>query len=107
MRGGDTRIGLVPSAGGAIREVLSRPGQSWPQSFSPDGKRIAFAGQRDGLWNVYTVAVESGEERRATPYATPSLYVRYPYWSPRGDHLAYEYAESVSTVWVATLPARR
>lgn len=107
MRGGDTRIGLVPSAGGAVRELLSRPGQSWPQSFSPDGRRIAFAGQRDGLWNVYTVAVEGGEERRLTPYATPSLYVRYPYWFPRGDRLAYEFADSASTVWVATLPADR
>ncbi|MFN8096606.1 MAG: winged helix-turn-helix domain-containing protein [Vicinamibacteria bacterium] len=107
MRGGDTRIGLVPAAGGAIREVLSRPGQSWPQSFSPDGRRIAFAGQREGLWNVYTVAVEGGEERRLTPYATPSLYVRYPYWFPRGDRVLYEYAESASTVWVAALPPAR
>jgi Tol biopolymer transport system component/DNA-binding winged helix-turn-helix (wHTH) protein len=105
MRGGDTRIGIMPAAGGAIRELPSPPGQSWPQSFSPDGTRIAFAGQRDGLWNVYTVPAEGGEERRVTQYATPSLYVRSPYWFPRGDRIAYEHAESASTVWVTALPA--
>jgi Tol biopolymer transport system component/DNA-binding winged helix-turn-helix (wHTH) protein len=104
MRGGDTHIGWLPSAGGPIREIVSTPGQSWPHSFSPDGRRIAFAGQRGGMWNVYTVPVEGGGERRVTAYATPALYVRYPSWSPQGDRIAYEYAESASTVWLSELP---
>jgi Tol biopolymer transport system component/DNA-binding winged helix-turn-helix (wHTH) protein len=105
MRGGDTRVGWVSASGGPVREIVSAPGQSWPQSFSPDGRRIAFAGQRGGLWNVYTVAADGGAEHRVTAYATPALYVRYPQWSPRGDHIVYEYAESTSTVWTAELPA--
>jgi Tol biopolymer transport system component len=104
MRGGTTRIGLMPAGGGPVREVVSTPGQSWPHSFSPDGRRIAFAGQRRGVWNVYSVPVEGGEERRLTAYDSPALYVRYPDWSPRGDRIAYEFAESTSTVWVRELP---
>jgi Tol biopolymer transport system component/DNA-binding winged helix-turn-helix (wHTH) protein len=104
MRGGDTRIGWLPAGGGPVREIVTAPGQSWPQSFSPDGRRIAFAGQRRGLWNVYSVPVEGGPERPVTAYATPALYVRYPQWSPRGDRIAYEFAESTSTVWMTELP---
>ena len=107
MRGGDTRVGWLPSAGGPLREVVTAPGQSWPQSFSPDGRRIAFAGQRRGVWNVYWAPVEGGDERRVTAYDTPALYVRYPQWSPSGDRIAYEYAESTSTVWVTGLPPAR
>ena len=104
MRGGDTRIAVMAAAGGPVREITSEPGQSWPQSFSPDGQRIAFAGQRSGVWNVYWVPVAGGAERQVTSYTSPAHYVRYPDWSPLGDRIAYEYAESTSTVWVTELP---
>jgi Tol biopolymer transport system component len=104
MRGGDTRIGVMAAAGDPVREIVSKPGQSWPHSFSPDGRRIAYAGQRGGIWNVYWARLDGGQERRVTSYASPALYVRYPDWSPVGDRIAYEYAESTSTVWVTELP---
>jgi Tol biopolymer transport system component len=107
MRGGDTRIGWLPASGGAVREIVSMPGQSWPQSFSPDGRRVAFAGQRHGVWNVYWVPADGGAEQKVTAYETPALYVRYPQWSPRGDRVVYEYAESTSTVWTSDLPPAR
>ena len=105
MRGGDTRVAIMAAAGGPWRELTPASGQSWPHSFSPDGQRIAFAGQRDGIWNLYWVGADGGEERMITAYTSPALYVRYPDWSPRGDRVAYEYAESSSTVWVTELPA--
>ncbi len=104
MRGGDTHVGLMPATGGPVREIVTTPGQSWPHSFSPDGRRIAFAGQRGGLWNVYWAPADGGAERRLTPYDSPAVYVRYPTWSPLGDRIAYEYADSSSTVWVTDLP---
>lgn len=104
MRDGHTRVGWLPPGGGAVREIVSTPGQSWPYSFSPDSRRIAFAGQRGGVWNVYWAPVEGGEERPLTAYESPALYVRYPDWSPRGDRIAFEYAESTSTVWLRELP---
>jgi Tol biopolymer transport system component/DNA-binding winged helix-turn-helix (wHTH) protein len=107
MRGGNTRVGWIPRAGGPVEEIVSAPGQSWPYSFSPDGKKIAFAGQRAGVWNVYWAAVSGGAERRVTSYETPTLYVRYPEWSPTGERIAYERAESTSTVWVTELRTGR
>lgn len=104
MRGGDTRVGLMASSGGPVREVVSTPGQNWPHSFSPDGRRIALAGQRRGIWNVYTAPVAGRAEQPVSSYDSPAIYVRYPDWSPLGDRIAYEFAESTSTVWVAELP---
>jgi Tol biopolymer transport system component/DNA-binding winged helix-turn-helix (wHTH) protein len=107
FRGGDTRLAVMPSSGGPFRELTTAAGHSWPFSFSPDGRRIAFAGQRGGIWNVYWVSVDGGEERRLTSYTLPALFVRYCEWSPRGDRIAYEYAETASTVWVRELPPVR
>jgi Tol biopolymer transport system component/DNA-binding winged helix-turn-helix (wHTH) protein len=107
MRGGTTRVAVMPARGGPMRELTSAPGQSWPFSFSPDGRRVAFAGQREGIWNVYTVSVDGGDERPVTSYASPARYVRYPDWSPAGDRIAYESAESTSTVWVREVDAAR
>ena len=90
----------MPARGGPVRELTSAPGQSWPFSFSPDGRRVAFAGQRGGVWNVYTVSVDGGDERPVSSYASPARYVRDPDRSPSGDRIAYESAESTSTVWV-------
>jgi Tol biopolymer transport system component/DNA-binding winged helix-turn-helix (wHTH) protein len=105
MRGGNTRIGLMPSTGGAVRELVSTPGQNWPRSFSPDGGRVAFAGQRRGIWNVYWAPIDGGAEQQVTGHDSPAIYVRYPDWSPAGDRIAYEHAESTSTVWTTELPA--
>jgi Tol biopolymer transport system component/DNA-binding winged helix-turn-helix (wHTH) protein len=105
MRHGTTQVGVMPAGGGAVRELTSAPGQSWPHSFSPDGRSVVFAGQREGLWNVYRVGVGGGPEERITAYASPAVYVRYPSWSPRGDLIAYEYAETTSAVWTTELAA--
>ena len=48
-------------------------------SWSPDGTRIAFSGNRHGQYDVWTVEVPSGEARRLTD--GPELEV-YPAWSP-------------------------
>jgi Tol biopolymer transport system component len=102
-RGYDTYVGVVPSGGGEIRLLTSSSGQSWTGSWSPDGQRIAFAGQRDGVWNVWWVARGGGRERRVTSFARPNTYVRSPSWSPRGDRIAFEYAEVKGNVWLAEL----
>jgi Tol biopolymer transport system component/DNA-binding winged helix-turn-helix (wHTH) protein len=105
MRHGTTQVGVMPAGSGPVRELTSAPGQSWPHSFSPDGRSVVFAGQREGLWNVYRVGVDGGPEERITAYASPAVYVRYPDWSPRGDLVAYEYAETTSAVWTTELVA--
>jgi Tol biopolymer transport system component/DNA-binding winged helix-turn-helix (wHTH) protein len=56
-RGEDTHIAIMPSDGGEITQLTFDHGQSWPHSWSPDGTRIAFAGFRNGVWNIWWVSV--------------------------------------------------
>ena len=104
VRSGDSRVGWVSAAGGPVHEVVTTPGQNWPNSFSPDGRRVAFAGQRRGIWNIYWASLAGGAEQRITSYDSPAAHAHAPDWSPSGDSIAYEYGESTSTVWVTDLP---
>ena len=92
---------MPPDEGGGTPQTLTRAaGQSWPGSWAPDNDRIAFAGFRDGLWNVYWTSRTKPAEHQLTRYAKPNAYVRYPAWSPQGDQIVYEYAETVGNVWL-------
>jgi len=54
---------------------------------SPDGKKIAFASNRLGHWDLYLMDLSSGELTRLTD--TPE-YEGSPSWSPDGSFIAYE-----------------
>lgn len=102
-RGDDCHIAIIPRTGGTPTQLTFARGQSWPGSWSPDGDKISFAGLRDGVWNVWWVSRRAKEERRVTNYTAPNIYVRYPAWSPRGNQIVYEYAETLGNIWMAEL----
>jgi TolB protein len=56
---------VVPLAGGTPRRVTKNAPSYW-HGWSPDGKTLAFVGQRNGEFDIYTIAVEGGEEARLT-----------------------------------------
>lgn len=103
MRGGQMQVAVIPAEGGEPEVLTDAPGLSWPHDFSPDGDRVAFAGFRDGRWNVYWVSRTTRRETRLTSFTRPNAYVRYPAWSPAGDRLVFEYAETTGNVWLLEL----
>jgi Tol biopolymer transport system component len=53
---GDWEVYALAAAGGAARNLSDGPGSSdGLGTFSPDGKRAAFASNRDGGWSVWMV----------------------------------------------------
>jgi hypothetical protein len=64
-RGGKSLIYIVPSAGGAPRQVTSL-GPSYWHGWSPDGSTLAYCAERNGEFDVYTIPAEGGEEKRLT-----------------------------------------
>ncbi len=102
QRGENRYVQVMPSDGSAEPVTLVKEaGQSWAYSFSPDNDKVAFVSDRDGFWNVYWVSRSTGEERRLTDYRLLSTYVRYPAWSPHGDRIVFELAESAGDIYVA------
>jgi Tol biopolymer transport system component len=95
-----TQVAIVPREGGALEMITDVAGQSWPHSWSPDGDRIALAAERGGVWNIHVVSRRTRKTTPLTRFDSPSGYVRYPAWSPRGDRIAFERSIRRASVWV-------
>jgi Tol biopolymer transport system component len=59
---------VVPAQGGTPRLLTSKTPSYW-HGWSPDGKTLAYVGQRDGEFDIYTMPVEGGPETRLTTAA--------------------------------------
>jgi Tol biopolymer transport system component len=103
-RGADTWLGVMPAQAGApIVPLVKERGQSWLHTWSPGGDHMAFAGQRDGVWNIFEVERASGTVRQLTHFTGRDGYVRYPAWAPSDDHLIFERSIRTSSIWTAKL----
>ena len=100
-RGRDDHLMLIPSEGGEPIQLTFDKGKSWPHSFSPDGEQIVFAGQRDGIWNLYTISINTKAQKQLTNYSQMNTFVRYPTWS--SNRIVYEYAETTGNIWMLEL----
>lgn len=56
-------------------------------SLSPDGKSIAYASNRGGQWDIYTLDIPSGQISQLT---NTSEYDSAPCWSPDGAYISYD-----------------
>jgi len=88
--GYDTALWIIPSAGGAARQLTVGPRDSSPQ-WSPDGKLLAFvrALEKDGKpqpAQIYLLAMEGGEARPLTDLPKGA---GGPQWSPDGHAIAF------------------
>ncbi|MEM1203613.1 MAG: protein kinase [Acidobacteriota bacterium] len=100
VRSGDDTHLWVTTLESDPRLLVDLPGHSWPYSFSPDGTKIAFAGQRGGRWNLYWVSVMDGEIQPVTNLQGLTGYLRYPTWSPDGGRIVYERSETTSDLFL-------
>jgi TolB protein len=102
-RGDDAHVMIVPSDGGESEQLTFDRGRSWPYSWSPDGDKIVFAGERNGIWNVWWISRSTKQQKRLTNYTKLTAFVRYPAWSPLGDQIVYEYTETTGNIWLMEL----
>ena len=83
--------------GGETKRITNTPEQERSVSFSPDGRSLLYAGEREGSWNVYKTSIAREEE----PYFYASTILNeeavvateaeefQPSWSPDGKEVAY------------------
>lgn len=78
-----SRIYIVPFNGGAPK-LVTPLGPSYLHGWSPDGKTLAFCGERNGQYDIYTIPFEGGEETQLT--SLPGLDDG-PEYSPCGKYI--------------------
>jgi len=59
-------IYLLPIVGSPTPVKVTANAPSFWHGWSPDGQTLAFVGRRDSEWDIYTIPVGGGEERRLT-----------------------------------------
>jgi Tol biopolymer transport system component len=80
-----SRVYLLPMGGGTPR-LVTKNGPSYWHGWSPDGKALAFVGQRNGDFDIYTIPVTGGEETRLT---TAKGLDDGPEYSPDGKYIYF------------------
>jgi len=89
-------IYLTPIAGGTPRKITTNA-PSYLHGISPDGKTLAFCGNRNGNFDVYTIPAAGGEETRLT---TAEGLDDGPEFSPDGKYIYFNSVRSGSMqVW--------
>ena len=76
---------VLPMAGGEPRRLTKNAPSYW-HGWSPDGRTLAFVGQRNGDFDIYTIPVGGGEETRLT---TAKGLDDGPEYSPDGQYIYF------------------
>jgi imidazolonepropionase-like amidohydrolase/Tol biopolymer transport system component len=83
---GDIYIMSIDGSGsGAAARLTSGPAFDMQPRFSPDGRRIAMASDRDGLWNIWSIDVDGKDARQIS--REKRWFVNSPTWSPDGEYV--------------------
>lgn len=80
------------------KRITNTPFQERSVSFSPDGRSLVYASERDGLWNIYTTSIVKSDEKQFV-YASELKEEQItksknkacfqPAYSPDGKSIAY------------------
>jgi len=78
-------IYIVPIGGGTPRRITQKSPSYW-HGWSPDGKTLAFVGQRNEEFDIYTIPAAGGEETQLT---TANGLDDGPEYSPDGKYIYF------------------
>jgi TolB protein len=83
--GHDSLVYVMPISGGSPKRITPT-GPSYWHGWSPDEKTLAFVGQRNGDFDIYTIPVTGGDETRLT---TAKGLDDGPEYSPDGQYIYF------------------
>lgn len=91
---------------GTTRRITSTPEQERSVGFSPDGRKLVYAGERGGSWNIYEASLTDDDELyffsatsiEEKPLVASAAEEFQPLYSPDGKSLAYLHNRTVLRV---------
>jgi Tol biopolymer transport system component len=92
-----SNLWLVPSGGGPPAALTTGEASDSTPRWSPDGKKVAFASNRDGKSALWVVDVATKEARAVTQWERSNFFLSKAgemfCWSPDGKEIAFVAAE--------------
>lgn len=82
----DPEIFVVAADGSALRRLTNNHLSDRQPTWSPDGRRIAFASARTGLFQIYAMAADGSRQRRLSHQNEDC---ETPAWSPNGRWIVF------------------
>ncbi|MCC6222475.1 MAG: PD40 domain-containing protein [Thermoleophilia bacterium] len=73
--------------GSGLVQLTTNDASDWGASWSPDGRKLAFASDRDGNFEIYVMGADGTGQTRLTTSAGDDLR---PRWSPDGTRIVFE-----------------
>ncbi len=83
---GNYNIFLFDIGHNDIQPLTHNAYKNYQPAFSPDGERVAFVSNRNGIDNLYLYEIDSGNEFPLTNIISGAFS---PSWSPDGDKIAF------------------
>jgi len=89
-------IYLVREDGSDLHRLLTVHAVQFGAAWSPASDRIAFASDRAGAFDLYTVAPDGSGLRQLTHHESSGGFATYPRWSTDGSRIAFSSAATGS-----------
>jgi dipeptidyl aminopeptidase/acylaminoacyl peptidase len=80
-----SHVYVLPIGGGTLRQVTKNSPSYW-HGWSPDGKTLAFTGERGGSFDIYSIPAAGGDETQLTKAAG---FNDGPDYSPDGAYIYF------------------